>query len=99
MMPMHVSFASCSFWTEIQLTGPYQTPANSIVSIQTDPAIRCIIAVRVLRKSCGAVGNDDVGTDLNNVMAVVYCTLDAERSSALSTPTPSSANASLQLTA
>lgn len=85
MIPIHISLVSCSFWTEAQLTGLYQTAGNSIVSTQADPAIRCIIAVRVLRKSLGAVGNDDLGADLNNVMAVVYCALDAETSSALST--------------
>lgn len=85
MIPIHIRPVSCSFWTEAQLTGLYQPAANSIVSTQANPAIRCIVAVRGLRKSFGAVGNDDICADLNNVMAVVYCALDAESSSALST--------------
>ena len=83
--PIHISLVSCSCWTEAELTGLYQTALKSIVSAQADPAIRCIVAVRVLRKSYGAVGDDDIGADLNYVMAVMYCALGAERPSALIT--------------
>jgi hypothetical protein len=79
------SLVSCGFQTEAQLTGLYQTALIRVESTQADPAVRCIFAVLVLWKPCGAVGDGDIGTDFKNVMAVMYSALGAARSSALST--------------
>ena len=56
-----------------------------VESTQPDPAVGCVLAVLVLRKPCGTVGNDDIGADLKDVMAEMYCALVTKRLSALST--------------